>query len=324
MHSAEELQQLFNNELKKLSFSRQPNNLYDPFKYMLDLGGKRMRPVMLLMACEMFGADGTKAISQAIALELFHNFTLIHDDIMDRAPLRRGKPSVHQKYGSATAILSGDAMLIYAYQYLIKTSFSPIEKLVSVFNDCAISICEGQQMDMNFEKGDTVSVEQYFEMIDLKTATLLAASMRVGAMIGGASEQDAEHTEHFGKNLGVAFQLKDDWLDAFGEAGKTGKQRGGDIIQNKKTFLLLEALRRADDDTKTELNQYFMSSGNDPEKKVGRVLEIFNSLQLDLVTRQAIEEYFSKALLSLQKIEVGQELKLPLKNLIEIMMQRDH
>jgi geranylgeranyl diphosphate synthase type II len=260
MHSAEDLQQLFNNELKKLSFSRQPHNLYDPFKYMLNLGGKRMRPVMLLMACEMFGTDGTKAIPQAIALELFHNFTLIHDDIMDRAPLRRGKPSVHQKYGSATAILSGDAMLIYAYQYLIKTSFTPIEKLVSVFNDCAISVCEGQQMDMNFEDADAVSVEQYFEMIDLKTATLLAASLRVGAMIGGASEQDAEHIEHFGKNLGVAFQLKDDWLDAFGEAGKTGKQRGGDIIQNKKTFLLLEALRRADDDTKTELNQYFISS----------------------------------------------------------------
>jgi geranylgeranyl pyrophosphate synthase len=202
---------------------------------------------MLLMACEMFGTSATKALPQAFAVELFHNFTLIHDDIMDEAPLRRGRPSVHKKFGASTAILSGDAMLVYAYEYLVKADAKVVSELLRVFNLCATRVCEGQQLDMNYEMSNKVTTKDYLIMIELKTAALLAASLQLGAIVGGASPKDSQHLYEFGGQLGVSFQLRDDLLDAFGESEKIGKQRGGDIVQNKKTFLFLEAMRIAEE-----------------------------------------------------------------------------
>ena len=323
MHSIDDLQRLFEEELRKQHFNRQPQDLYEPFDYMLGLGGKRMRPLMLLMACEVFGRDATEAIPQAISIELFHNFSLIHDDIMDQAPLRRGKPTVHEKFNQSIAILSGDAMLVHAYQFLIQTKFSPVEKLVSIFNECAIRVCEGQQMDMNFETSNDVSVDDYLKMIELKTATLLATSKQLGAIIGGASEQDANYLYEFGKELGIAFQLKDDWLDAFGDGSKTGKQPGGDIIQNKKTFLMLEAVNLADDATKNELMSYYSSERNDSQK-VKEVVKIFRHLRVDETARQLSDNHYVGAISHLEKIGVDEELKRPLSALAILLMEREH
>ncbi|HYV95133.1 MAG TPA: polyprenyl synthetase family protein [Chitinophagales bacterium] len=324
MQSIEKLQQLFEEELRKQRFNRQPRNLYEPFEYILGLSGKRMRPVMLMMACEMFGIEASNAIPQAIAIELFHNFTLIHDDIMDRAPLRRGMPAVHEKFNQTIAILSGDAMLVYAYHFLIQTKFSPVEKLVSIFNDCAIKVCEGQQTDMNFETAGDVSVEDYLFMIELKTATLLAASLQIGALVGGAPDADANHIYEFGRELGIAFQLKDDWLDAFGDADKTGKQTGGDIIQHKKTFLFLEAIKLADGSSRNELLNLFSSNEKQGEKQVKTVLEIFRRLNIDHITKEQSDRHYANAISYLEKVSLTEQEKKPLRNLAAALMQREH
>lgn len=324
MHSAEELQQLFEEELQSQHFNREPANLYEPFGYILGLSGKRMRPVMLLLACEMFGDDAHKAIPQAIAIELFHNFTLIHDDIMDRAPLRRGRPSVHEKFNQTIAILSGDAMLVHAYQYLVQTKSNLIAKFISIFNECAIKVCEGQQMDMNFETAANVSVEDYLRMIELKTATLIAVSLQIGALVGGASDGDANELFEFGRELGIAFQLKDDWLDAFGDSDKTGKQPGGDIIQNKKTFLLLAAMNLADASTKNQLENLISPNENYGDEKIDMMIEIFQRLNLDRITKERSDTHYKKALTHLEKITAIEKKKNPLINLVASLMTREH
>lgn len=324
MHSAEELQQLFEEELQAQRFNRDPANLYEPFGYILGLSGKRMRPVMLLLACEMFGNDVHKGLPQAIAIELFHNFTLIHDDIMDHAPLRRGWPSVHEKFNQTIAILSGDAMLVHAYQYLVQTKSNLIAKLISIFNECAIKVCEGQQMDMNFETAVDVSVEDYLRMIELKTATLIATSMQIGALVGGASDGDANQLFEFGRELGIAFQLKDDWLDAFGDSDKTGKQPGGDIIQNKKTFLLLAAMNLADASTKKQLENLISLNENYGDEKIDMMLEIFHRLNLDRITKEHSDTHYKKALAHLEKITVIEKKKNPLINLGASLMTREY
>ncbi len=324
MHTAEELQQFFGEEISRLRFDREPHNLYEPFNYMIKLGGKRLRPVLLMMACELFGEDARTALPQAIAIELFHNFTLIHDDIMDRAPLRRGQPTVHEKFNHTTAILSGDVMLVHAYEFMIDAESSFTKKFVSLFNECAMKVCEGQQLDMNFESSTHVTAEDYLRMVEMKTATLIATALQIGAMKGGASETDAKHLYEFGRELGIAFQLKDDWLDAFGDAAKTGKQPGGDIIQNKKTFLLLEAIKLADDSVKNELMNLFSSNKKSEVKKVKAVLEIFRSLKVDLLTRQISEEHYANALAHLEKVSAGKDEKIALSSLAASLMQRDH
>ncbi|MBA3649175.1 MAG: polyprenyl synthetase family protein [Chitinophagales bacterium] len=318
-----ELEALFNSSLNKQSFSGYPKELYDPFNYILQLTGKRIRPIMLLMACELFGKAAEEAISQAIAIELFHNFTLIHDDIMDRAPLRRGHSTVHQKYTETSALLSGDAMLVYAYRYLVNVNSSQLALVISLFNECAIKVCEGQQMDMNFESAQVIKAEEYLRMIKLKTATLLASSLKLGAIIGNALLADADHLYNFGLELGIAFQLRDDWLDSFGETQKVGKQKGGDIIQNKKTFLFVESLNIADEHTRQSLLQLYSEQQRNSEEKIKAVLSIFYDLNIEKTTEKKMQNHFEAALQHLQFVNIGDNEKKYLNGLAHDLIRRD-
>lgn len=323
MRSIPDLQKIFNEELKSQRFSGSPKELYEPFDYILGLGGKRMRPVLLLHACELFGGDAFAALPQAVAIELFHNFTLIHDDIMDRAPLRRGLPSVHEKFNSTIAILSGDAMLVVAYKYLVQADSTLLPVLLKLFNDCAVKVCEGQQMDMNFETTWQLSVADYLRMIELKTATLMATSLKMGAILGGAPDNDAEHLYNFGKHLGISFQLKDDWLDSFGNAEKVGKQPGGDIIQNKKTFLIIEAMNNADEATKQKFNVWYSREDFNPEEKVDAVLQLFNRLGINDRTKKEMQKHFDVARYHLDQLSVGETSKAGLRRWSESLLHRD-
>ncbi|MEO6165907.1 MAG: polyprenyl synthetase family protein [Chitinophagales bacterium] len=323
MRSITALRELFEDELKSIHFSGAPKELYEPFSYMLGLGGKRMRPVMLLHAAEMFGADATSAMPQALAIELFHNFTLIHDDIMDNAPLRRGLPTVHKKFNSPVAILSGDAMLVTAYKYLVQSEPSVLARLINIFNDCAIKVCEGQQLDMNFETAETLDAAGYLNMIELKTATLIASSLKIGAMIGGASAEDAEHLYNFGKHLGISFQLKDDWLDSFGSAAKFGKQPGGDIIQNKKTFLLIEAMNSVDEVLKPELQYWYRQQQFDPQVKVAAVVRIFNELGISELTQLETAKHFDKSMEHIEQLSLPESHKTGLRQLSHNLLHRE-
>ena len=264
-------------------FPAQPQSLYEPGRYFLSIGGKRIRPVLCLMGNELFGDIKDDAWKVATAIELFHNFTLIHDDIMDKAPLRRGMQTVHHKYGDSTALLSGDVMLIVAYEYLNKINSSYLQRIISLFNQTAKQVCEGQQLDMDFEQAPVVSFDEYLKMIELKTSVLLAASLEMGALIGGASAHNCKHLYEFGRNLGIAFQIQDDYLDAFGNPEKFGKNVGGDIQQNKKTFLLLHALEVADEKQKQEIND--LLSGNSANK-VEQMLGIYKACNVDDVGKR--------------------------------------
>src|SRR6476619_4002539 len=278
MYSFEELATEFKKKFETKHFPSVPESLYASCDYFLGQGGKRVRPVMCLMGNELFDTINPDAWYVATAIELFHNFTLIHDDIMDAAPLRRGRQTVHTKYGDNTALLAGDVMLIVAYDYLNKINASYLRKVLSLFNKTAREVCEGQQMDMDFEKKENVALDEYIHMIELKTSVLLAASLQMGAILGGASEGNRQHLYGFGKNLGIAFQVQDDYLDAFGDPGKFGKDIGGDIRQNKKTFLLIHALQVANDKQKKELQQLIQD--NHPDK-VQQVLKIFKACEID-------------------------------------------
>jgi len=324
MYDIKELQKLFEDYTRKQELEGEPKNLYDSFHYMLNLPAKRLRPVLLMMACELFGTSAKRALPQAFAIELFHNFSLIHDDIMDAAPLRRGKPTVYKKFGETTAILSGDAMLVYAYQYLIQVNKKTVQKLLEVFNSCAVKVCEGQQLDMNYEATENISLEDYLKMIELKTATLIATSLQIGAIIGGASHRDLKHMFNFGRNLGISFQLKDDWLDAFGREDKVGKRRGGDIVQNKKTFLMLEALAQADPETSSRLKELYASKKLEVEGKVSQVLGIFQQLGISELSEKTVNKYYSKALSDLDKINVPSKRKEPLKEIAARLLQREN
>ncbi len=265
---------VFDKYLASQYFDKEPINLYAPINYILGIGGKRIRPLLLLMACESVGGESMAAMDGAMAVELFHNFTLLHDDIMDNAPLRRGYPTVHQKYDTNTAILSGDAMMIQAYQYL--SSLEGGAAFVKIFSKMAIEVCEGQQLDMDFETRSDVSIADYIEMIRLKTSVLIGVSLQIGALIGGASRQTAQHLYHYGVNIGIAFQIQDDLLDTYGTP-KLGKQKCGDIIQNKKTYLYLKAVELASENEKLELKKQYKSVLEDSTEKVAYVLEIFKS-----------------------------------------------
>ncbi len=321
MHKFEELVIGFKKKFEVRHFPQEPASLYDPGEYFLGLGGKRIRPVMCLMGNELFADIGDDAYNVAIAIELFHNFTLVHDDIMDAAPLRRGMQTVHTKYNASTALLTGDVMMIVAYDYLNKISTQYLHRILNLFNRTAKEVCEGQQMDMDFEKQEDVSPADYIKMIELKTSVLLAASLQMGAILGGASEGNCGHLYQFGENLGIAFQIQDDYLDAFGDPAKFGKDVGGDIRQNKKTFLLIHALEVADEEQKMQLLQLMQDN---PADKVEKVLDIFKVCNVAEWAKQLKQLYLDKALFHLEEVAVLSARKKPLKELAAFLIQREY
>ena len=290
-----QLQQQVEKAIADINWVQEPTGLYHPIDYVLSLGGKRIRPVLTLLACKLFSDDEKQALSTALAVEVFHNFTLLHDDVMDRADTRRGKPTVHKKWNDNTAILSGDAMLIKAYQLLQQAPADKLPILLDLFSKTAIEVCEGQQYDVDFENDLAVQLPQYIEMIRLKTAVLLAAALKMGAIIGGASQQDADALYHYGINLGLAFQLRDDYLDSFGDPAVFGKKIGGDICCNKKTFLMITALQTASEEQRKELLQWIgCTDATCHEQKIKAVLNIYQDLQIDTRCEEAIRAYFEK------------------------------
>ena len=300
----------------------EPQNLYNPIAYILELGGKRLRPILVLMGANAFGGDYKKGLDAALAVEVFHNFTLLHDDIMDAAPLRRGMSTVHEKWDVNTAILSGDAMLIMANQFLETYNGDVYKKLMQLFNKTALEVCEGQQYDMDFETRAIVSVAEYIKMIGLKTSVLVAAALKMGAIIAEASEEDAEKIYQFGLNLGIAFQLQDDYLDAYGDAASFGKQVGGDIMENKKTYLYIEALKNATPELKEELQGWYGQVLDDNTEKVVRVKELFKLVGSDKQTRNAIKSYTDKAFSVLDTIAISEANSFVLKQFGENLMTR--
>ena len=318
MQSFETLSKQFAEKFDTRHFPEQPASLYEPNEYFLKLGGKRVRPVLCLMGNELFDEIIPDAWHAATAIELFHNFTLIHDDIMDKAPLRRGKQTVHTKYNESTALLAGDVMLVRAYEYLNKISSAYLSKVLSLFNRTAIEVCEGQQMDMDYESQTNVNMNDYLRMIELKTSVALAASLKVGGLLGGGGERNQNLLYEFGKKLGVAFQVQDDYLDAFGDKNKTGKQVGGDILANKKTFLLIHAMESASH--KKELEQLIKTNSSD---KVEKVVAVYKDCKADEWAIQLKNKYFDEALTHLEDIAVLSKRKEPLRELALFLVQRD-
>lgn len=322
MHSIYQYQQYISEYLTEQQLVKEPKNLYLPIDYILSDGGKRMRPVLTLMSAEIFDADYKKALPAALAVEVFHNFSLVHDDIMDDAPLRRGKETVHEKWNLNTAILSGDAMLILAYQYFEKYEPKVFRDLAKLFSKTAIEVCEGQQWDVDFENRDDVTIPEYLKMIECKTAVLVAAAMKMGAIIAETSEENCKLIYEFGLNLGIAFQLQDDYLDAFGDPKTFGKQVGGDIIENKKTYLYLKAVEFADKNQFEQLMHLFSIQPDDTIDKINSVKRIFNETGASDATQQAIHDFTFKAFETLQQISIDNEKKDILRSFGENLMAR--
>ncbi|MES2545588.1 MAG: polyprenyl synthetase family protein [Bacteroidota bacterium] len=323
MHSINQYQDFFISYLTNESLIKEPENLYKPIDYILRLGGKRMRPVLTLMAAEVFETDYKKGLAAAMAVEVFHNFSLVHDDIMDDAPLRRGQQTVHEKWNINTGILSGDAMLILAYQYFEQYEAEIFRDLAKLFSKTALEVCEGQQWDVDFETREDVTIPEYLKMIEYKTAVLVAAAMKMGAIIAKTSEENANLIYEFGLNLGLAFQLQDDYLDAFGDPETFGKQVGGDIIENKKTYLYLKAVEFSETGEKEQLFHLFSVQPNDNSEKINAVKNIFNVSGASEATQKAIQEYTFKAFDTLGKMDVSEDKKAILKSFGENLMGRN-
>jgi geranylgeranyl diphosphate synthase type II len=321
MHSFEELSQQFIQRFSIDHFPKDPSSLYEPNRYFLKLGGKRVRPVMCLMGNELFDEINNDAWHVATAIELFHNFTLIHDDIMDKAPLRRGMETVHKKFGESTALLAGDVMLVAAYDCLSKVSGKYLPPILNIFNQTAREVCEGQQLDMDFENSIQVKMDDYLHMISLKTSVLLAASLKMGAILGGTGERNQNLLYEFGRKLGLAFQVQDDYLDAFGDPQKFGKQVGGDIKSNKKTFLLIHALETASPEQKNGLLQ--LMNRNDDEK-VEEVTSLFKQCKVDEWAAELKEKFIAEAFDHLEDVAVLSKRKEPLKQLALFLTQRQN
>lgn len=300
---------------------KEPENLYKPIKYILEIGGKRLRPVLALMICDLFGGDSKKAMDAALAIEVFHNFTLVHDDIMDSAPIRRGKETVHKKWDENTGILSGDAMLIVAYQCVESYEPELFKKLMKLFSKTALEVCEGQQWDIDFETRNDVSIDDYIKMITYKTSVLIGAAMEMGAMIANVSEKESKAIYNFGLYLGLAFQLQDDYLDTFGNAETFGKQIGGDIIENKKTFLYLKALEVCEEAEKKQLILAYNSEDLKGDK-VEKVTSIFKKNQIDELTKLEIQKYTEMAFKVLNELSIPDENKVVLKEFGLNLMKR--
>ncbi len=321
MQSFELLSQKFGLHFERRHFPVTPASLYDPNEYFLHLGGKRIRPVLCLMGNELFDDIREDSWQVASAIELFHNFTLIHDDMMDKAPLRRGMETVHAKYGDSTALLAGDVMLVVAYEYLNKIDQAFLRPIIHLFNKTAKEVCEGQQLDMDFEKRESVLFEDYLHMIELKTSVVLASSLKMGAILGGAGERNQQLLYEFGKKLGLAFQVQDDYLDAFGLPQKIGKQLGGDILSNKKTFLLIRALETAPEPLKKKLKKLMAENHGD---KVEGVVHIFRECRVDEWALELKDRFLDEALAHLEDIAVLSKRKLPLQELAHFLVKRDH
>ena len=323
MFTASELLEKINSHIADLQFVRTPKGLYDPVTYVLSMGGKRIRPVLMLMAYNLYKEDVESVFSPATGIEVYHNYTLLHDDLMDRADKRRGKDTVHKVWNDNAAILSGDAMLVLAYQFMAQCPVGHLKEVMDLFRLTALEICEGQQMDMEFERRNDVKEEEYLEMIRLKTSVLLAASLKIGALLGGASAEDAERLYDFGVNMGVAFQLKDDLLDVYGDAAVFGKNIGGDILCNKKTYMLIKALDHADKEQLSQLEHWITIADFNPVEKIAAVTDLYNQIGVKGLCENKMVEYSDKAMGSLAAVSVSDEKKKELEKLIKELMYRE-
>ncbi len=324
MYSLKELQKIIGEEIDKLQSGDKPEGLYEPIHYVLSIGGKRIRPALCLLAYQLFNSSelSDEIIYPALGLEVFHNFTLLHDDVMDSADIRRNKPTVHVKWDANTAILSGDAMMIKAYQYMAMCPKERLPKVMEEFNKLALGVCEGQQYDMDFEQRNDVTVDEYLEMIRLKTSVLIAGSLKIGAIIGGASSEQMNLIYKFGENIGIAFQLQDDYLDVYGDTASFGKSIGGDIVNNKKTFLLLRALQEAEGSLEEELKGWLKITEENSYEKVNAVRVIYDKLNIREFSQNLMNDYFNKAIGALEIINVNNELKEDLKKFATKLIDR--
>jgi len=323
MHSIEELRKIFTNYLEQESFQQEPKNLYEPNNYFLSIGGKRLRPILLLLSTELFGGKLEEALAASLAIEYFHNFTLIHDDVMDKAPVRRGFVTIHEKYNLNTAILSGDVLMIKACEYLSKVNPIYFKKVFDIYTKTAIEVCEGQQYDIDFETKPKVTHDEYIEMIRLKTSVLLAASMKIGAILGHAKDEDANLLYSYAENLGIAFQIQDDILDAYGDEALVGKQPGGDIIQNKKTLLFIEAEKQCVVNKDSRLQDWTDKITFDNIEKVNAVTTIFNDYNIKAFALQQRDFYVQQSLDSLAKINLSADNRAVLKSLVDYLVVRN-
>jgi geranylgeranyl diphosphate synthase, type II len=323
MYNYAELKNLVDKAILNLSYNTEADKLIDPVRYILSIGGKRLRPVLALMACNLFSDKIDEVVIPAAGIEVFHNFTLVHDDIMDQAPIRRNFPTVHNKWNINQAVLSGDVMAFIANECFLQSPSRCLVKVFKVYNKAAIEVCVGQQLDIDFEKATILSQDEYLRMIELKTAVLLAASVKIGAIIGGADDKDSEMLYEFGKNLGLAFQIQDDLLDIYGDVKVFGKIPGGDIVSNKKTFLLVKALEIASGDQLKQLQIQFSLKDFDPEEKVNKVVDIYDQLNIRAVTETLAKDYINRANSLLEKINVDKERKKELAKVTCSLIGRD-
>jgi geranylgeranyl diphosphate synthase type II len=322
MKTSQQIQESFERYLQALDYSREPDNLYAPVRYVLSLGGKRIRPTFLIMAYNMYADDVESVFNTAAGMEIFHNFTLLHDDLMDRADMRRGKPTVHKKWNDNTAILSGDGMLVLAYRYLAETPSDKLKKILDIANETFTGIMEGQQYDMEFETRGDVTEAEYIEMIRLKTSVLLAACVQMGAVLGGATPQDAHLLYEFGEKVGLAFQLQDDLLDVYGDPAVFGKKIGGDILCNKKTYLYINAYLLADDRQRAELDRWAAYDGADPDAKIAAVRAIYDAVGVRALSENLIHSYFAQALARLDSVTLPESRKQALREYASSLMNR--
>ncbi|MCM1312150.1 MAG: polyprenyl synthetase family protein [Bacteroides sp.] len=323
MFTNKQLQEKVNTYINNITYNTQPENLYSPIKYVLALGGKRIRPVLMLMAYNLYKEDVDNIMPCAIGLETYHNFTLLHDDLMDCADMRRGMPTVHKKWDDNTAILSGDAMLILAYKLMCEHQSEHIHKALDTFTEATLGVCEGQQYDMDFESRPNVKEDEYMEMIRLKTSLLLACALKIGAQLANAKEEDTENLYIFGEKMGLAFQLQDDLLDVYGNPDVFGKKIGGDILSNKKTFMLINALNLAEGKTKEELKSWTLKKEYNPEEKIAAVTHIYNIVGIKSVCEAKIKQLFAEAIESLNKVSVEEYKKQELRNFANNLMGRE-
>lgn len=321
MKTADELLQLINRYLDSLPYDRKPASLYAPIKYVLSMGGKRIRPTLMLLAYNLFKDDPEKILSSACALETYHNYTLLHDDLMDNANVRRGQPTVHKKWNANLAVLSGDSMLVLAYQRMTECD-SHLAEVLRLFTETALEIGEGQQMDMEFETRNDVCEEEYIEMIRLKTSVLLACAMKIGALLADAPADDADNLYRFGEKIGLAFQLQDDYLDVYGDPAVFGKAIGGDIVSNKKTYMLINAFNRADNAQRAELERWIRATDFDRQEKVKAVTGLYDEMGIDRLAQQKIAGYFNESKTYLDRVGVSDERKSELMRYAQRMMKR--
>ena len=323
LYTSADLETKINSAINELNYNKDPITLFEPIKYILSIGGKRLRPILAYMATNLFTNDIDKVTFPALSIEIFHNFSLLHDDLMDNASIRRGKSTVHEKWNDNAAVLSGDAMLIDAYNLIAKVPLNTLPSVLEVFTSTAMQVCQGQQYDMDFEKRLNVKESEYIEMIRLKTAVLIAASLKIGAILGEASSEDAKRLYNFGINIGLAFQLKDDLLDVYGDPVNFGKEIGGDILSNKKTFLLIKALENSDKTSNASLKQWITVEKFDSKTKINAVKKIYDGLNLESMTDKIIQKYYLAALDCLSKVNVSEDRKKELLIYTNNLMNRE-